>query len=64
MSRQFSFDEFYDAYPRIEEEFQAALDASANPRGPDLMYDLVRDLDLVPGSAAADVGCGEGKNRP
>ena len=61
MARQFTFEEFYDAYPRVEEEFQAALDESLSPRGPDLMYDLVRDLELAPGSSAADVGCGEGK---
>src|SRR2546421_164222 len=50
----------YDAYPRIEEAFQAALDESLQPRGPELLYDLVRDLGLAPGSLAVDIGCGEG----
>ncbi len=26
----FSLDEFYDVYPRVEEEFQSALDVSLN----------------------------------
>ncbi len=50
----------YDAFPRIEEEFQAVLDSSLHPRGPDLLYDLVAALDLSAGAAAVDVGCGEG----
>jgi len=52
----------YDAYPRIEEEFQAALGKSLNPRGPELLFDLVREIGLSAGSAAVDVGCGEGKH--
>jgi 2-polyprenyl-3-methyl-5-hydroxy-6-metoxy-1,4-benzoquinol methylase len=52
----------YDAYPRIEAEFQAALDASLHPRGPEALYDLVRDLQLPSGSSALDVGCGEGRH--
>jgi SAM-dependent methyltransferase len=50
----------YDAYPRIEEALQAALDESLHPRGPELLYDLIRDFGLAPGSVAVDVGCGEG----
>jgi SAM-dependent methyltransferase len=52
----------YDVYPRIEGAFQAALDKSLHPRGPELLYDLVQDMGLLPGSLAADVGCGEGKH--
>ncbi len=52
----------YDAYPRIEEEFQAALDASLAPRAPSLLYDLVANMQLPAGSVAADVGCGEGRH--
>jgi SAM-dependent methyltransferase len=55
-------EQFYDEYPRIEEAFQAALDESLHPRGPELLYDLVQDLGLLPGSLAVDVGCGEGKH--
>jgi SAM-dependent methyltransferase len=61
MSEPFSLDQAYDAYPRIEEEFQAALDASLSSRGPELLYDIVRDLQIPPGAAVVDVGCGEGK---
>jgi SAM-dependent methyltransferase len=55
-------DAFYDAYPRIEAEFQAALDVSLRPRGPEFLYDLLRDLGLPRGANVVDVGCGEGKH--
>ena len=55
-------DAFYDAYPRIEAEFQAVLDASLTPRGPESLYELVRDLGLPPAASVVDVGCGEGKH--
>ena len=61
MSDQFSLEKMYDEYPRIEEAFQAALDISLEPRGPELLYDLVRDLRLPAGASVVDVGCGEGK---
>jgi SAM-dependent methyltransferase len=50
----------YDAFPRIEAAFHDALDESLRPRGPDLLYDLVKGFGLAPGSLSADVGCGEG----
>ena len=56
-----SLEQAYDVYPQIEEEFSAALDESLHPGGPDLLYDLVARLGLVPGSVALDVGCGEGR---
>lgn len=62
MSDDFSLEQSYDAYPRIEEDFQTVLDASLNPHGPDMLYDLVLDLRLPPGATAVDVGCGEGKH--
>jgi SAM-dependent methyltransferase len=52
----------YGAFGRIEESFHAALDESLNPRGPELLYDLVRDMGLPAGSLAVDVGCGEGRH--
>ena len=55
-----SLEQAYEEYPRIEEEFSAALDESLHPRGPDLLYDLVARLGLAPGAVALDVGCGEG----
>jgi SAM-dependent methyltransferase len=53
---------FYDEYPRIEEAFQAALDESLNPRGPELLYEMVVNLGLPAGANAVDLGCGEGKH--
>ncbi len=50
----------YDAYPQIEDAFEAGLDASLNPRGPGFLYDLVAAMNLPRGAAAVDVGCGEG----
>jgi SAM-dependent methyltransferase len=52
----------YDEYPRIEEAFQAALEESLHPRGPEILYDLVGRFALSPGAVAVDVGCGEGKH--
>jgi ubiquinone/menaquinone biosynthesis C-methylase UbiE len=57
-----SLDEAYDRFPRVETEFQAALDESLNPRGPDLLYELVATLGLEPGVTVLDLGCGEGKH--
>jgi 2-polyprenyl-3-methyl-5-hydroxy-6-metoxy-1,4-benzoquinol methylase len=57
---RFSFEWFYNSYPRVEAEFQSALDTSLNPRGPELLYDLVRDLGLPQGASVVDLGCGEG----
>jgi SAM-dependent methyltransferase len=54
--------EDYDHYPRIEEEFQAALDESLNPRGPDVLYELVAHLGLPEEANVLDLGCGEGKH--
>ena len=56
-----SLEQAYDVYPRIEEEFSAALDQSLHPRGPDLLFDLVARLGLAVGAVALDVGCGEGR---
>jgi ubiquinone/menaquinone biosynthesis C-methylase UbiE len=53
-------DHAYDQFPRIEEEFGAALDQSLDPQGPDQLYDIVAGFRLAPGAAALDVGCGEG----
>jgi SAM-dependent methyltransferase len=50
----------YGDFPRIEDAFQAALDGSLHPRGPDFLYDIVRGLGLAPGASVIDLGCGEG----
>jgi SAM-dependent methyltransferase len=52
----------YDEYPRIEHAFQAALDESLNPRGPEVLYEIVASLRLPAGAHVLDVGCGEGKH--
>lgn len=54
-------DQFYDDYPRVEAAFQVALDASLDPRGPELLFDMVDQLGLPRGGTALDVGCGEGR---
>ena len=56
------FDESYDAFPRVEDAFHAALDESLGPRGPEVLYDLVDTFGLAAGSFAVDVGCGEGRH--
>lgn len=53
-------EEVYGTASAEEEAFQAALDHSLAPRGFDLLFDLVADLNLPPGSAALDVGAREG----
>lgn len=53
---------FYDDYPRIEEAFGALADTSLSPRGPGMLFQIVRELDLPPDSVALDVGCGEGRH--
>jgi SAM-dependent methyltransferase len=53
---------FYDDYPRIEAAFGALADTSLAPRGPGILFQVVRELDLPPDSVALDVGCGEGKH--
>ena len=55
-----AFDEFYGDYPAIEDELNAALTESLDPRSPDVVYDVVADLGLPPASTVLDVGCGEG----
>jgi SAM-dependent methyltransferase len=51
---------FYDAFERVETEFQALLDETLRPRGPDQLYDLVAELGFAPGSHVLDLGCGNG----
>jgi SAM-dependent methyltransferase len=55
-----SLDQAYGEFPAIEGEFAAALDHSLMPRGPDVLFDLVAQLNLPAHAAALDVGCGEG----
>lgn len=50
----------YDAFPKLEEAFHAALEVSLEPRSPDFLYELVDEMALPPNAHALDVGCGEG----
>ena len=43
----------------ISEEAAHALDRSLGPRGPEMLFDLVRDLGIGPAHLALDVGCRE-----
>ena len=60
MSAPFELTAFYDEYPRVEEQFQATLDESLDPRGPEMLYDIVAGLGLPARADVLDVGCGEG----
>jgi SAM-dependent methyltransferase len=53
-------EQYYGEYEHIEEAFQAALDESLNPRGPDYLYELVLQMGLPAGARAIDLGCGDG----
>ena len=55
-------EQYYDAYERVEEAFQKALDESLHPRGPDYLYELVAGFGLPKGSGVLDLGCGEGRH--
>lgn len=44
----------------IEDAFHEALATSLDPRGPEVLYELVAAMGLPPGIAAVDVGCGRG----
>jgi SAM-dependent methyltransferase len=52
-------DEIYGSAFADEEAFQAALNESLGPRGFELMFEMVADLGLPPGSIALDVGARE-----
>ncbi len=54
-----SVDEVYGSAFARYGEFEQELDRSLSPRGFELLFDLVEDLDLPPGSVALDVGCRE-----
>lgn len=56
-------EEVYGSAFAEEEAFEEALDQSLEPRGFDLLFELVAELNLPPGSTALDVGCREAFHR-
>lgn len=52
----------HDSFELIEEQFNNRLDQSLDPRGPEMLYDLVAELGLQAGAVALDVGCGNGRH--
>jgi ubiquinone/menaquinone biosynthesis C-methylase UbiE len=50
-----------DAFDRIEEQFNEALDESLHPAGPEVLYEYVAAMELPAGATAIDVGCGQGE---
>ena len=51
----------HDAFDRIEERFNEALDESLGPAGPEMLYEYIAGMELPAGATAIDVGCGEGE---
>jgi SAM-dependent methyltransferase len=51
----------HEAFGRIEEQFNQALDESLGPAGPDALYDYVAGMGLPAGAVAIDVGYGTGR---
>jgi SAM-dependent methyltransferase len=60
LPRMRTVEEVYGSAFAEEEAFESALDQSLAPRGFDLLFDLVADLGLPPGSTALDVGARDG----
>jgi SAM-dependent methyltransferase len=54
--------QLYDDFGGVEDVFNAALDESLRPRGPELLYEIVQRLELPERSLILDVGCGEGRH--
>jgi SAM-dependent methyltransferase len=54
-----TFEERYESTPEGR-EFARERDQSLQPRGPDMLFDMVGALGLGPGSTILDVGCGKG----
>jgi ubiquinone/menaquinone biosynthesis C-methylase UbiE len=52
----------HDAYDQVEDEFNRVLDESLLPRGPEMLFDMVAELELPPGAVVLDVGCGTGRH--
>lgn len=51
----------HTSFDAIEPQFRAALSETADPRGPEALFDLVAELQLPAGASVVDVGCGRGR---
>jgi ubiquinone/menaquinone biosynthesis C-methylase UbiE len=58
--RMRTVEEVYGSAFAAYDEFEQELDRSLQPRGFELLFDLVTELGLQPGSTAVDVGCRDG----
>jgi ubiquinone/menaquinone biosynthesis C-methylase UbiE len=56
-----SLDELYGSGVD-QEAFDRALETSLDPRGPDMLFDMVARLALPSGAAALDLGCRDGRH--
>jgi len=56
-----SFEYFYGEYGEVESTFLAEIDKSLDPRGPDMLYDIVAALQLDESAHVLDLGCGDAK---
>lgn len=59
---ELSFEEKSARYEEIEATFLAELDLSLQPRGSDMLYDLVDEFSLPAGAIVLDAGCGKGRH--
>ncbi len=57
-----SVEEMYADGPLAEEATQAALDRTLAPRGPEMLFDFVRNMGIGPAHRALDVGCRDGRH--
>jgi len=57
-----SVEEMYGGTEEEGDAFEAALDESLHPRGPDMLFDVAAELGIGPGSVVLDVGCRDGRH--
>ena len=57
-----SVDETYSDWGLSEEAIDALLDRSMDPRGPDMLFDIVAGLGIGPTHRVLDVGCRDGRH--
>jgi ubiquinone/menaquinone biosynthesis C-methylase UbiE len=58
-----SVDDLYAAGPMSDDDIQALLDESLQPRGPDMLFDLAGELGLSAGHVVLDVGSRDGRHQ-